>query len=77
MPWFDHNRQETAAAPPYLGAREITHFDGTAANDNTDDNATSTQHTPRRPAYGLPIMAFATGLGAASFVTIAQHLLGL
>jgi hypothetical protein len=71
----EHNRQLPAADLPYLGAREITSFDGELANDNTDDNAP--RRAPRRPAYGLPVMAFATGLGAASFVAFAQHLLGL
>jgi hypothetical protein len=75
MSLSEHNRQLSAADLPYLGAREITSFDGELANDNTDDNAA--HRKPARPAYGLPIMAFATGLGAASFVTFAQHLLGL
>jgi hypothetical protein len=77
MSWSDHNRQQAAAALPYLGAREITQFDGELANDNTSDNAAPMPRGPRRQAYGLPVMAFATGLGAASFVTFAQHLLGL
>jgi hypothetical protein len=75
MPLSEHNRQRPAADLPYLGAREITRFDGELANDNADGNVPNRK--PARQAYGLPIMAFATGLGAASFVAFAQHLLGL
>jgi hypothetical protein len=74
LSWSDHKRRNAAAAVSPLGAREITHFDGVLANDN--DNAGAAQRGPRRTGYGLPIMAFASGLGAASFVTLAQHMLG-
>jgi hypothetical protein len=77
MPWSENIHQEAAVPLTYLGAREITSFDGELANDNADDGATGRRSAPRPVAYGLPIMAFATGLGAASFVTFAQHLLGL
>jgi hypothetical protein len=75
MSWSDHNRTKAAAAVPCIGAREITAFCGVLANDN--DCAGTDQRGRRRTGCGLPIMAFASGLGAASFVTLAQHLLGL
>jgi hypothetical protein len=74
MSWPEHSSQLAPSQLPYLGAREITSFDGTLANDN--DGTLAKPLRPLRAAYGLPIMAFASGLGAASVVTFAQHLLG-
>jgi hypothetical protein len=75
MSWPEHSNHLAPADLPYLGAREITSFDGALANDN--DTSGSSARKPKRAGYGLPIMAFASGLGAASVATFAQHLLGL
>jgi hypothetical protein len=74
MSWSDRNRLPAAAAP-HLGAREITSFEGVLANDN--DGTGALPRGGRRTSVGLPLVAFASGLCAASFVTFAQHLLGL
>jgi hypothetical protein len=75
MSWPEHSNQLAPADLPYLGAREITSFHGVLANDN-GSSGTPTRKAARA-GYGLPIMAFASGLGAASVATFAQHLLGL
>jgi hypothetical protein len=56
-----------------FGAREITSFNGRAANDNRAIDGTTAG--PRRSGIGLPAIAFFCGLGAATMVTLAQHFL--
>ncbi len=64
-----------ARPSPDLGAREITSFSGSLANDNASTGAIVAG--PRRSSsFSLPAFAFLTGLGAATFVTLASHWLG-
>jgi hypothetical protein len=75
MFWHHRNHQNATVAAPQLGAREITRFDGTLANDN--DASDATQRRPRRSGRALPAVAFFSGLGAAGLILMAERLLGL
>ena len=71
-PAFEPDRPSST---PQLGAIEITSFDGLAANDNGDAGR---RPMPRRKAgIGLPVVAFVSGVGAASIVAFASQMLGL
>jgi hypothetical protein len=74
MPISPSSLPDRIPTPP-LGAREITTFDGRAANDNGDSGV---QVRARQPAgFGLPAMAFFSGLGAAAVVALAGQMLGI
>ena len=74
MSLYPRTDQLDRIATPMLGAREITSFDGCAANDN--GTAGERPRPPQIAGWALPMAAFAGGLTAALVVTGLSDLLG-
>jgi hypothetical protein len=70
-----HFSSRTTKQNAPFGAREITEFQGRAANDNPTRDGSHANRT--RAGIGLPVIAFVCGLGGAAMVTLAGHLLGM